>query len=66
MISDQNQYRLEKLRLEEFERALRDLESSLPPVGMHPIIQAAEIDEFRKQLEELRGQLREYEQRSVE
>jgi transcriptional regulator with XRE-family HTH domain len=59
MICNERQYRITKARVEEFERALSALEKK----GMErdPVWQKIQLDSTKGQVDDLRGELREYE-----
>jgi len=62
MIKNERQYRITRAQAQNFELALDSLEKSKAEVlEIDPILKAAEKDAMRSQLDELRGQLQEYE-----
>lgn len=63
MIKNDRQYRITKAAVSRFEEALRHFESGKAPTepGVHPAIQRAQYEATVSQLDELRSQLREYE-----
>ncbi len=60
MIKNERQYRITKAQAEKFSASLSQLTVS-PPGETHPMLRKAQEDALRSQLEELRGQLTEYE-----
>jgi transcriptional regulator with XRE-family HTH domain len=62
MISNERQYRITKTEAEKFKRALADLESqSNAREGIHPRLVQAERDALQSQLNDLLGEIAEYE-----
>ncbi|BDI30102.1 hypothetical protein CCAX7_21530 [Capsulimonas corticalis] len=62
MIRNERQYRITKTQAANFERALANIIESeaLQKSSLHPVLQKAQQDALRSQLEDLRGQLQEY------
>lgn len=61
MIKNERQYRITKAAAEKFGRAVAELEAAAPRPDVHRLLQKAELDALRSQLEDLRAQLEEYE-----
>ena len=66
MIKNERQYRITKSQAQRFEQALAQTKASpadrdITGQAVHPLLRKAEEDALRSQLEDLRGQLREYE-----
>ncbi len=66
MIKNERQYRITKSQAQQFEQALARIHSSpadpnRDAQAMHPLLRKAEAEALRSQLEDLHGQLREYE-----
>jgi transcriptional regulator with XRE-family HTH domain len=61
MIKNERQYRISKATAENFERVLATFDSSPLPPDIHPVLRKAERDALVSQLEELRGELEDYE-----
>lgn len=64
MIKNDRQYRITKSAATRFEEALRQLDSgATPPTpGVDPAIERAEREALKSQLDDLRGEIREYEE----
>lgn len=64
MIKNDRQYRITKAAVTRFAESLRALETgrTTPTPGVDPIIQQAERNAIKSQLDELRAELREYEE----
>lgn len=64
MIKNDRQYRITKAMAAKFEESLKTLDSGKiqPAPGVDPIIQRAERDALKSQLDDLRSELREYEE----
>ena len=60
MIKNERQYRITKAQAEKFERAITEVKA-IPNRDLHPALRKAEIEGLRSQLEDLKGELREYE-----
>ncbi len=61
MIKNERQYRITKTEAEKFERAIAKLKATEPRHEVHPLLQKAEIDGLRSQLDDLRAEIGEYE-----
>lgn len=61
MIKNEREYRITKAQAKDFEQALDRLTKALPTADIHPVLQRAEINGLRSQLDELREQVVEYE-----
>lgn len=61
MIKNERQYRITKAEAEKFERAVADLAAGGTRPNVHPLLQKAELDGLRSQLEDLLAELQEYE-----
>jgi transcriptional regulator with XRE-family HTH domain len=61
MIKNERQYRITKSEAEKFERAVVGLAAAGARPAVHPLLQKAELDGLRSQLEDLRAELQEYE-----
>ena len=63
MIKNERQYRITKAQTKKFERALDQLRRDIDRrKKLHPLLQKAEEDALRSQLNDLRTQLKEYEE----
>ena len=60
MIKNERQYRITKAHAERFEQAIADARST-PRPAIHPKLRKAELDGLRSQLEDLKHELRDYE-----
>src|SRR5689334_19578970 len=65
MIKNDRQYRIAKAAAAKFEDALRGFDAAKRPRNVHPVIQRAEKDALRSQLDDLAAQIREYEDLSA-
>lgn len=61
MIKNDRQYRITRAEAQKFQSALATLEAQPLRPDSHPLLQKAEQDALRSQLEDLRSQIREYE-----
>jgi len=61
MIKNERQYRITKAEAEKFERAVAELTAKRGRPDVHPLLQTAELDGLRSQLEDLRAEIEEYE-----
>jgi HTH-type transcriptional regulator/antitoxin HigA len=62
MIVNERQYQASRKQVELFERALEDARDSTPRAGLDPKIHAAMVDGIHGELQDLRKQVRRYEQ----
>ena len=53
MIKNERQYRITQAQAEKFEHAIADLESASDTLGVHPVLEKAELDALRGQLGDL-------------
>ena len=61
MIKNDRQYRITKAEAAKFGKALRELESQPTPKDIDPVIAAAQAEALRTQLEDLRAEIKQYE-----
>jgi transcriptional regulator with XRE-family HTH domain len=61
MIKNERQYRITKAEAEKFGRAVAELAAAGTRPKVHPLLQKAELDGLRSQLEDLRAEIEEYE-----
>lgn len=61
MIRNERQYRITKAQFDLFEQQLRAMRTKTAKSGLHPRIQQAQQDALKSQLDELRGDLDEFE-----
>jgi transcriptional regulator with XRE-family HTH domain len=61
MIKNEREYRITKAQAKDFERALDNLRNAPARADVHPVLQRAELDALRSQLDDLREQVQEYE-----
>ena len=60
MITNERQYRITKAAAKRFEKAIAAAENEAPLEGVHPRLQRAMVDAMCSQLDDLRGEVREY------
>ncbi|MCY4595385.1 MAG: helix-turn-helix transcriptional regulator [Bryobacterales bacterium] len=60
MIKNERQYRITRAQVEKFEHAIADLVSASDTLGVHPVLEKAELDALRGQLGDLEAELEEY------
>ena len=60
MIKNERQLRIAKAQLGKFTRTLKSV-ATAPPTDTHPLLQKAEQDALRSQMEELQSEIAEYE-----
>lgn len=61
MIKNERQYRITKAEAEKFERAVAELAAAAARPDVHPLLEKAEREGLKSQLEDLRAELQEYE-----
>lgn len=61
MIKNDREYRITKSQAAKFERALAELSASGGDARLHPLVQKAQSDALKSQLEDLQEQIAEYE-----
>ena len=61
MITNQRQYKLAKAEAQRFEEALEKATAKGPRKGVHPRIHQAKLEGLKSQLEELEGEIAEFE-----
>lgn len=62
MIKNEREYRITKSQVEKFEDALAELSATGGDPQLHPLLQKAQREAVQSQLEDLQGQLSEYEE----